>query len=336
MKKLRVFQTVKKRRIVSGFSLKNLGTVLLLLLIIPYLITFLFGNLKEGSVEETMAVAGMSGERIEGDIFVRNVTEIGNENIPLEIYVADKLARSIDNNFEIEALKAQAVLIRSSLLATEENWQSRKEIPVKDGEYGSVQIPECIWQAVAETAGICLMWENKPVSGAYFTVSNGVTRNGEELSLTDYPYLKSVVCDRDFLSGNYISSASYEESEFEKIWQQLPGIALSDEESQKKEKMAVETVLDDFKIYRDSADYAVYLEADGKYVAGEQFRKAYLLSSASFHIEKEGTQVVFTVKGAGHGLGMSQFAANEMAKENEDYVDILKYFFDNVTITKIE
>lgn len=336
MKKLRVFQTVKKKRIVSGFSLKNLGTVLLLLLIIPYLITFLFGNLREGSAQDTIAAISMSAEDTQGSIFVRNETEIGNENIPLEIYVADKLARSIDNDFEIEALKAQAVLIRSSLLAAEEGWQSRKEIPVKDGEYGSVQIPEGIWQAVAETKGICLMWENKPVSGAYFTVSNGVTRNGEELSLTDYPYLKSKACDRDFLSENYISSVSYEESEFEKIWQQLPGITLSHEESQKKEEMIAETELDNFKIYRDSADYVVYVEADGKYAAGEQFRKVYLLSSASFHMEKEGTQIVFTVKGAGHGLGMSQFAANEMARDEKDYVEILKYFFDDVTITKIE
>ena len=46
MKKLRVFQTVKKNRIVPGLSIKNLGTVLLLLFLLPYLLTFLFGNLQ--------------------------------------------------------------------------------------------------------------------------------------------------------------------------------------------------------------------------------------------------------------------------------------------------
>lgn len=335
MKKLRVFQTVKNRRIVSGFSFRNLGTVLLLLLIIPYLITFLFGNLKEGSVEQTAAVA-ISSEDVEGDIYVSNITALGNERIPLEIYVADKLARSIDNDFEIETLKAQAVLIRSSLLASEENWQSSKRIYVEDGEYGSSPISENIWQAVSDTSGVCLLWEGKMVSGAYFTVSNGATRNGEELSLTEHPYLKSVDCSRDFLSKDFISSVSYEKNEFEKIWQQIPGLSLSEEEMQKKEKMVSETALNDFRIYRDSAGYVLYLEADGKCVSGEQFRNAFLLSSASFHMEREETQVVFTVKGAGHGLGMSQFAANEMAKEEEDYVDILKYFFRDVTITKIE
>ncbi len=336
MKKLRIFQTVKKKRIVSGFSLRNLGTVLLFLLIIPYLVTFLFGNLREGSLEETINASDVVGGNPEENIFISNTTVIGNENMPLEVYVADKLARSIDNDFETEALKAQAVLIRSSLLATEENWWGGKVIYVEDEKYGSVRVSERIWQAVSETSGICLLWEDKPINGAYFAVSNGATRNGEELSLAEYPYLKSVICDRDFLSEDYISSVSYEEREFDTIWQQIPGLTLSEEESRKKEELTSEYVLNDLKVYRDSAGYVVYLEADGKCVAGEQFRKAYLLSSASFQMERNGTQIMFTVKGAGHGLGMSQFAANEMAENGDDYVDILKYFFDNVTITKIE
>lgn len=333
MRKLRVFQTVENKRIVSGFSFKSLGTVLLFLLIIPYLITFLFGNLRGGNMEEAVETAAISSSVLEKSIYVNNVTALGNESIPLEIYVADKLARSIDDEYEIEALKAQAVLIRSGLLAAEESSGSGRKIRAEDEEYGSVRISERIWQAVSETSGVCLFWQGKPVSGAYFAVSNGTTRNGEELLLTEYPYLKSVVCGRDFLSGDFISSVSYEEREFEKIWQKMPEIRLAEEE---KEKLKPENELDDFKVYRDSTGYVLYLEADGKWVAGELFREAFLLSSASFHMEKEGTQIVFTVKGAGHGLGMSQFAANEMAKEEEDYIDILQYFFDQATITKIE
>lgn len=333
MKKLRVFQTVENKRIASGLSLRSLGTVLLLLLIIPYLITFLFGNLKEESISDAAETTFMGKENIEGKIYVNNITVLGNERIPLEIYVADKLARSIDNEYEIEAIKAQAVLVRSGLLAAGGNPEGGRDIYVEDEEYGNCQITERIWQAVADTAGVCLMWENRPVGGAYFAVSSGVTRNGEELLLTEYPYLKSVVCDRDFLSEDYISSASYEENEYKRIWQQIPGGLLPEEI---KEKFTVEEELDNIKIYRDSAGYVLYLEEDGKCVSGEVFRKAFLLSSSSFHMEKEGMMITFSVRGSGHGLGMSQFTANEMAKEEEDYVDILRYFFDHVTITKIE
>lgn len=330
MKKLRVFQTVENKRIASRFPLRNLGTILLLLLVIPYLITFLFGNLEEDSTGVVVKTTAIENENIEGSIYVRNVTALGNEKIPLEIYVADKLARSIDSTYEMEAIKAQAVLIRSGLLAMEE---SGKEIYVEDEEYGNLLIPERIWQAVSESAGVCIMWQDKPVSGAYFAVSNGATRNGEELSLTEYPYLKSVICSRDFLSKDFMSTASYEESAFHKIWEQLPETYLPEEEI---EKLTPKEELEGIKVYRDSTGYVLYLEDDGKWVSGETFREAFLLSSASFHMEKEGTLIIFSVKGSGHGLGMSQFAANEMAKEEEDYIDILHYFFDQVTITKIE
>lgn len=333
MKKLRVFQTVENKKIASRFPLRSLGTIFLLLLIIPYLITFLFGNLREGSMDNAVETMVVGNESIERTVYVKNVTALGNESIPLELYVADKLARSIDSEYEIEAIKAQAVLIRSGLLAADEDQRNGREIYVEDEEYGNCQIQERIWQAVAETAGVYLMWEDKPVSGAYFAVSNGVTRNGEELSLTDYPYLKSVVCDRDFLSNDYISSESYEESEFQKIWQMMPGVSLPEEE---KERLTEPEEFENIKIYRDSTGYVLYLESDEKWVSGELFRNYFLLSSSSFQMEKEGRFIVFSVKGSGHGLGMSQFTANEMAKEEEDYVDILQYFFEHVTITKIE
>ena len=43
-----------------------------------------------------------------------------------------------------------------------------------------------------------------------------------------------------------------------------------------------------------------------------------------------------TVKGVGHGLGMSQYGANELAKQQKDYIEIIETFFHNITITKIE
>lgn len=336
MKKLRVFQTVVHKRIVSGGSLKNLGTILLLFLIIPYLITFLFGNLREGEDSKTVSASVLDEGDMVGSIYVCNTTVLGNESIPLEIYVADRLARSINENFEMEALKAQAVLIRSGLLAADESGKNQKKIYVEDKEYGKERVSERIWQAVSETMGVCLMWEGKIVSGAYFTVSNGTTRNGEELSLTEYPYLKSVVCERDFLSEDYISYVSYGENEFEKLWQQIPKLSLSEEDIRRKEEIEAETMLEWLNVYRDSAGYVLYLESDEKCVSGEQFRNAFLLPSSSFRAEKEKTQILFTIKGAGHGLGMSQFGANELAKEEKDYVEILKYFFQDAIITKIE
>lgn len=62
----------------------------------------------------------------------------------------------------------------------------------------------------------------------------------------------------------------------------------------------------------------------------------YGLSSADFQIEKENQKITFLVHGKGHGMGMSQFAANEMAKKGDDYTEILNYFFKEATISKFE
>lgn len=356
MKKLRVFQAFKttgsrrsllphaKRRTVPGLFPKNLGTVLLFLLMLPYLITSLFGNLGEGN----WGVAGSEkeGNSYEGAYFVSNTTVYGNENIPLEIYVADRLSRSIDENFEMEAAKAQAVLIRSGLMASlyqsGETLGEGKEIEVTDTGYGSLPVSELAARAAVQTKGVCLMYQGRPVNGSYFAVSNGATRNGEELLLTEYPYLKSVLCSRDFLSEDYASSVSFGRGEFDRLWQQIPSSGeessawMAEKERLEAERAEAEKALGDISIWRDSVGYVLYLERGGKFVTGEQFRDNFHLASASFHLNEEDGKVVAAVKGAGHGLGMSQFAANEMAKEGTDYIGILEYFFKDVTFTKFE
>ena len=173
------------------------------------------------------------------------------------------------------------------------------------------------------------------MSVAYFAVSNGATRNAQELLDEEYPYLKSVLCNRDFLSGDFISSASYRKAEFDKLWKETMSFSITEEEILKKNGVTAETEAG-ITLYRDSVGYVLYLFQDGKYVSGEQFRDKFRLSSSSFHLNEEDKYIDITVKGVGHGLGMSQFGANEMAKEGEGYIEILNYFFDNVIITKFE
>ena len=347
MKKIRVFQAFKttnpaprrqsagvKRRIVPGFFPKNLGTILLFLLMLPYLITFLFGNVKEGGFGT--AGPGRGEGSYEGAYFVDNLTALGNETIPLEIYVADQLTRSVEEEDELEAAKAQAVLIRSGLMtgvsSSGENAGGR-EIKAADEEYGSRALSELALDAVLQTKGVCLMYQDQPVNGAYFAVSNGATRNGEELSLSECPYLKSVVCSRDFLSEDYVSIVSLKEGEFHRIWQQIPSAGDRERENLKNE---AEKELGDISIWRDSAGYVLYVERDSKLVSGERFRESFHLASSSFHLSEEEGEIMITVKGAGHGLGMSRFSANEMAREGKDYTEILHYFFQDVTFTKFE
>lgn len=324
MNKLRVFQNVTKRT-ASGFSLRKSGTVLLLFLMIPYIITSLSGNMWSRNEKD---ISVIRKQLKSGRYEVVNETSLGKETLPLELYVADCLARTMPEDFEMEALKAQAVLLRTNLIPEE-----GKIRVIVDEEYGKQEISVRYLQAVAETVGVYLEYEGKPIYGAYFKVSSGSTRNGREvLNTEEYPYLQEVLCDRDFLSAEYANAVTYTLREFEQKWQPLDEMPLEiiDPSGEKRKEQSA----GDIELMRDGAGYVLGIKFKEKWVSGEQFRYEFHLSSADFRVSVQGDELVFDTRGAGHGLGMSQFGANELALQGESYTEILEYFFQGAHLTR--
>ena len=70
-------------------------------------------------------------------------------------------------------------------------------------------------------------------------------------------------------------------------------------------------------------------------MSGEEFRNAYDLDSACFTLQDYDGKLRVTTRGAGHGLGMSQYTANRMAKGGKDYKEILEYFFPGTEIKEV-
>lgn len=325
MNKLRVFQNVNKRRKPYTY-----GGLLLFFLFFPYIITVLFGNSKE---QETEKESRMLMEQLkEGNYTVINETAVGKESIPLEVYVADKLMRTMEEGYEMEALKAQAVLLRAELVPDD-----GMNVTVFDEAYGKKEIQEEYIVAVMQTKGIYPEYNGEPVYGAYCRVSNGKTRSAAEMLQSDeYPYLVGAVCDRDFLSKEYANAVSLDEKEFTKIYEKISGTVPAEEIVKKAKENGRYMEQENIAILKDSAGYVLFFQYEDKWVSGEQMRYALNLPSASFQIEKDGDKIIFNCKGSGHGLGLSQFGANEMAVEGKDYIEILEYFFDGITFNKIE
>ena len=91
-------------------------------------------------------------------------------------------------------------------------------------------------------------------------------------------------------------------------------------------------------VYRDMIRYpsgrVQSIVINGKNYTGRQVREKLQLASSDFTIEKEGDDFVFVTKGNGHGVGMSQYGAQGMAKEGYGYVDILKHYYQGIDITR--
>ena len=84
---------------------------------------------------------------------------------------------------------------------------------------------------------------------------------------------------------------------------------------------------------KDSAGYVSKFRIGNTVCSGDEFRDALSLASSAFSIQEESGGLKITTMGKGHGLGMSQWTANELAKNGQNYKEILEFFFEGTTIT---
>lgn len=271
---------------------------MIILLLLPYVaVVFRTGNLK-GMAEES-------------------------ENLGLEEFVKGILPGQMPAGSEEEALKAQAVIIRTNLLkksmeyyGTEDMAEAAQSIKEADLTamgfvyYTPLKLEE-LWgydqferyeaklrEAVEDTRGMILVVEGEPVDLPYHAVSAGRTRSGQVLG-DSYFYLDPVDCPGDLNSSDYlkIQYLSLEE---------VPEI-----------------------LSRDDSGYVTEVRLGDEILAGEEFRSRYELNSSCFSVEEVREGVRITTKGLGHGLGLSIYQANVQAREGRTFLEILSYFYRN-------
>ena len=108
----------------------------------------------------------------------------------------------------------------------------------------------------------------------------------------------------------------------------------SEQKGENKGTTGIETL--DVEIQKtDSVGYVLKIRVGDKVMSGEEFRNKYQLASSCFTLQPYNGKLRVTTRGAGHGIGMSQYTANEMAKKKQGYRKILKYFFKGTDIKEV-
>ena len=344
-----IHNVIINRRVAAGPDSRDLGAILLFIFLLPYIISFFFGNAGRG--DRTMGENGGAAEQssyTEGaDVFREDLekeeflicsrTAAGVEIMPLEAYLLRRLPATIDMGYETEALKAQAVVLRTELMRKYYDAVKMGEEIQRKGEKPCIHVEDRLVsaegqsyekcrEAVVETRGMYMVLEGYPVKAPYFAVSAGTTRNGSEaLAEEDYSYLKAVVCGRDFTAPDYAQSIRLSREAFgEKLAEMLP----------ESGDMEGEGLAEQLRLTRDKSGYVTRVEAGEACISGECFRTVLSLPSACFELEERDGSVWIRTKGVGHGLGMSQYGADQAARKGSDFIDILKLFFSDVAIEK--
>ncbi len=243
--------------------------------------------------------------------------------IPINQYIYHVLACEVPASFEEESLKAMAVAIRTYYYY---------KIAI-DSDYVSTNSDQCyisddalndkwkdnysfykdkLMNIVYSTEGEVIKYDDEIIIPFYFSMSNGYTENSSDVFVSSLPYLVSTSSDWESKLPSFEVTSEISVSEF-------------------SNKLGIEGNIVIENVSYTPGERVNYITINGKTFRGTEVRKLLGLRSADFDININDS-VYITTRGYGHGVGMSQYGSNEMAKEGYSYKDILKYYYNGVEI----
>ena len=235
------------------------------------------------------------------------------------------LARDIPVTYEEEAIRAQAVIVRTNYeYALSQGKAPETGLSVAEqtklfGNENYNRYYQKLENCLIDTEGEVLAYQGQEIEAPYFAVSAEKTRG------TELPYLKSVESIWDITSEDFLKVEFYDAGELvDTCNQAFPEAGLTTEDW-------VNTLV---VTEREESGYVKTIQVGNSSVSGEEFRKVFSLNSACFYIREIDGRVRIVTKGLGHGYGLSIYGANEMAKEGKTYQEILSYYYSGIEITK--
>jgi stage II sporulation protein D len=272
------------------------------------------------------------------------------EEMYLEEYVRGVVAAEMPAEFAVEALMAQSVAARTYAVSRMEQYGGKKcsqgnGADICDTVHCQAYMnkderlkgwPESksglywnkITDAVKETAGQILKYNGQiAMDISYFSTSGGKTEDAVEVFSSGSPYLKSVKSPGEESSPKYKATEKFSYNELaDKLNKAFPNAKVS------ANKLSNQiTILGP----RSSGGSVKQIKVGNVTISGSQFRSALGLNSANFELKYNKSDITITTYGYGHGVGMSQWGANVMAKEGKKYIEILTHYYEGVEIEKI-
>lgn len=247
----------------------------------------------------------------------------------LEDYLICVVLAEMPAEFEEDALKAQAVAARTYCLkrattgfkhdfgavCTESSCcQAFRQVHEYIQEGGKESDLEKIRTAVNKTQGQVLTYDGNLIEATYYSCSGGMTEEAAAVWGTEIPYLIALPSPGEEAATYYVDTVTFTLQQFISI-------------------MGCEE--DDFSI--EGITYTAgggvdRIRIGGKEYTGTEVRKLLGLRSTAFVITKVDDSVIITTKGFGHRVGMSQYGADAMAVQGNDYTQILAYYYPGTTL----
>ncbi|WP_069998894.1 SpoIID/LytB domain-containing protein [Cellulosilyticum sp. I15G10I2] len=284
------------------------------LFFIPFMVVYVGGYQNENLLQEINSVSQTQSAQKNTSDFIQEEQIIGI------------LAKEIPYTYEYEAIKAQAVVIRT--------YMARRILGIQNkGELIGYSLEEMqdLWgesfnniyatyqDAVKETQNEIILYDSEPIEALYHRANGGKTRSAHEIYNVEVPYLISVMSEKNPVTKQVEMSKHEMSNKLREVYSDL----IVDEKTLENQIQIVE---------KDEAEYIKSIQIGNRVIKGEEFRKIIGLPSSNFKIFNHGETLIFDVKGAGSGVGLSQNGANELAKEGKKYHEIIKHYYTDIII----
>ena len=257
------------------------------------------------------------------------------EKIPMRDYLFGVVAAEISPQSETETIKAQTVAAYTyALYKTEKNKKEQYDITTDssvDQAYVSKEKAKEKWgdkadeyearlnECMSAVEGIYISYDNKPIFAAYHAISSGKTESCESVWGNKLPYLVETQSLGDLLSPDYLSEKKVTADEFKTAFSSLCVLP----------ETAAKYI---GEITRTASGGVKTIAVGDTVLSGSEFRKALGLRSANFDVKFSDNCFTFTVRGYGHGVGLSQCGAEYMAKQGSTFSEILAWYYPGCSL----
>ncbi|BCS82223.1 stage II sporulation protein D [Anaerocellum diazotrophicum] len=271
------------------------------------------------------------------------------EKISLEEYVIGVVAAEMPADFNIEALKAQAVASRTYAAkkivtkAFHKGYENKKVYLCDDFSHCQAYIDKGemkqrwgknfekyynkIRKAVEETKGQVLVYRGEIIDSLYHAASGGKTEDAKEVFKEEIPYLKSVVSRGEEGCPKFSGEFYFTYNELlKRLKKYFPGLMVDTQNKSTQIKV----------VERTPTQRVKSIKIGNIILSGDQFRSIFGLYSTEFWVYPDNRGLRIKTRGYGHGLGMSQWGANYLARQGKNYKQILLYYYQNVKICRLK
>lgn len=296
----------------------------LLMLFLPYGLTMLMTGYdkQQGTIRDSGIIVEYE---IAGEL----------KTADLEQYMIGVLLAELPYDYELAVYEAQAVITRTNarklhkagtnLLAQDlkVSYATEEGMIKQLGQTRYEEQLKKVKTAIGNTYGMVLTYKGNYIDALYHNVSMGQTASALDVYGKDIPYLTSVDSSADVEAKDYMQTLTF-------TYEQLVAL-LGDQYGLTPENFLAEVAISE----KSKAGYVKMVKLGTGNITGEEFKQLLSLNSTYFYMESQENQLKIVCLGKGHGMGLSLYGANQMAKQGKGVRELLTYYYQGASVEVI-